>query len=77
METANYNTCEIEYGGYASTNPGHHNDSYRMVEYLDTIIGTVQIRSPRDIQQRPGVPVYQRGIHLGAEAVERQNQHGR
>ncbi len=45
METADYNTYEIEYGGYASTNPGHHNDSYRMVEYLDTIMGvTIELR---------------------------------
>ncbi|MGE0920162.1 hypothetical protein [Trichlorobacter lovleyi] len=45
METANYNTYEIEYGGYASTNPGHHNDTYRMVEYLDTIMGvTIELR---------------------------------
>ena len=39
METINYNTPKTGGGSHACTNPSHCNDSYRMVEYLDTIMG--------------------------------------
>jgi hypothetical protein len=45
METANYNELKTGGGSHACTNPGHCNDSYRMVEYLDTILAvTTELR---------------------------------
>lgn len=45
METVNYNIPKTGGGSHACTNPGHRNDSYRMVEYLDTIMGvTTELR---------------------------------